>query len=340
MRVVKSIVPETHPSTQNPQWSSVHHDVSSDLDEHREIIVLEPEDAGMRLDAFMAKKRPEHSRTRWQEWIRDGYVSVNGVVTSVLNYRLPVHAVCTLAALPAPKVCDMTPHPMGLRVYYEDADLLVIEKPAGLVVHPGNGTHDPTLIHGLLAQCSDLSGIGGVQKPGLVHRLDKDTSGLMIIAKHDASHNALSKQFSERSVEKKYLAFVWGQPSPPFARIENLLARHPKHRTQQAVVQVGGREAITTYRTLITNGIMSVLECGLLTGRTHQIRVHCAHIGYPLIGDSVYGNGKGHSRQGLHAHRLRFQHPCQPKEINLTSPLPPDLQEVYQRIASGNGLGG
>ncbi len=329
---------EQYQPAQAEQWA-IDHDSSTDLALDGNTIMVENEDVGMRLDAFMAKKRPDHSRTRWQEWIREGYVSINNSPLCLINYRMPLHAQCTLAPLPKAIACDMTPHPMALRVYYEDCDLLVIEKPAGLVVHPGNGTHDPTLIHGLLAQCSDLSGIGGVQKPGLVHRLDKDTSGLMIVAKNDAAHHALSKQFAERTVEKKYLAFVCGQPSPPFGRIETLLGRHPRHRTQQAVVQEGGREAITTYRTLETNGMMSVLECGLLTGRTHQIRVHCAHIGYPLIGDSVYGNGKWHTRQGLHAYRLRFQHPCQPKEINLTSPLPPDLQEVYQRITSGKKRG-
>ena len=225
---------------------------------------------------------------------------------------------------------------MALTVYYEDGDLLVIEKPVGLVVHPGNGTHEPTLIHGLLAQCSDLSGIGGVQKPGLVHRLDKDTSGLMIVAKNDVAHQGLSQQFAQRTLEKKYLAFVWGQPSPPFGRIATLLGRNPQKRTQQAVVQIGGKEAITTYRTVRTNGTMSVLECGLLTGRTHQIRVHCAHLKHPVMGDSLYGNGRGHPRQALHAHQLRFQHPCSGEEMDFTSPLPQDLQELWDRIGGGN----
>ena len=303
-----------------------------ELESDSDAMIVDSEHTGMRLDAFISKMRPEHSRTRWQEWIREGYITVDQCQTLSLNHRLKSGATCTIAPLPAAKMCDLTPCPMNLMVYYEDNDLLVIEKPVGLVVHPGNGTREPTLIHGLLAQCSNLSGIGGVQKPGLVHRLDKDTSGLMIVAKNDMAHQGLSRQFEERLLEKQYLAFVWREPSPPFERIETLLGRNPRHRTQQAVVKTGGKQAITTYRTLRSNGAMSVLECGILTGRTHQIRVHFAHIHHPLLGDSVYGNGAGHTRQALHAHRLRFQHPCTGVEIDITSPLPPDLQTLWDII--------
>ncbi len=313
-------------------YSEATHDVPIDDESEWDSIPVDSEHAGMRLDAFISKMRPEHSRTRWQDWIRQGHILVGDVPIRALNHRLKMGTICCIASLPEPEMCDLTPCPMNLTVYYEDSDLLVIEKPVGLVVHPGNGTREPTLIHGLLAQCTDLSGIGGVQKPGLVHRLDKDTSGLMIVAKIDSAHQGLSRQFAERSLEKQYLAFVWRQPSPPFGRIENLLGRNPRHRTQQAVVQTGGKLAITTYRTLRSNGAMSVLECGLLTGRTHQIRVHCAHIHHPLLGDSVYGNGAGHSRQALHAHRLRFTHPCTGVSMDITSPLPPDLQGLWDAI--------
>lgn len=292
--------------------------------------------SGLRLDLALTELHPLHSRTRWQALIRQGYVSIDGVVVAQPNHRVSEGSNCVVMDLPEPSLCDLAPHPMNLHVHYEDSDLLVIEKPVGLVVHPGNGTTEPTLIHGLLAQCTDLSGIGGVQKPGLVHRLDKDTSGLMIIAKNDRAHKGLSKQFEERALEKKYLAFVVGEPRPSFGRVDTLLARHPEKRLQQAVVQKGGKQAITTYRTLKSNGKISVLECGLLTGRTHQIRVHCAYLKHPLLGDTLYGRGTGHHRQALHAHRLRFAHPVTGCIIALTSPLPPDLQTLWDHMDDTN----
>ncbi len=295
----------------------------------KDVFIVTPETSGCRLDVFLTAMRPLHSRTRWQEWIRQGYIAIDSVAVLQPNYRLSLGSTCMIMDLPQSVPCDLTPHPMNLHVHYEDSDLLVIEKPVGLVVHPGNGTSAPTLIHGLLAQCTDLSGIGGVQKPGLVHRLDKDTSGLMIVAKNDQAHQGLSQQFAERSMEKKYLAFVVGQPMPSFGRIDTLLGRHPEKRLQQAVLQYGGKQAITTYRTVKSNGKISVLECGLLTGRTHQIRVHCAHLKHPLLGDSVYGRGVGHTRQALHAYRLRFSHPLRHQIIELTSPLPADLQGLW-----------
>ena len=297
-----------------------------------DILIIAPEYSGYRLDVFLTEMHPLHSRTRWQEWIRQGYVIIDSVPVLQPNYRVALGSTCRVMDLPEPVPCDLTPHPMNLHVHYEDSDLLVIEKPVGLVVHPGNGTSAPTLIHGLLAQCADLSGIGGVQKPGLVHRLDKDTSGLMIVAKNDQAHQGLSRQFAERSMEKKYLAFVVGQPTPSFGRIDTLLGRHPEKRLQQAVLLHGGKQAVTTYRTVKTNGKISVLECGLLTGRTHQIRVHCAHLKHPLLGDSVYGRGTGHTRQALHAHRLRFCHPVTGSIMELTSPLPQDLQELWDKM--------
>ena len=291
--------------------------------------------AGMRLDMVMMDMRPPHSRTRWQEWIRQGYVRIDGVRIIQPNHRVSKASTCIIDPLPQPTLCDLTPYPMNLQVHYEDRDVLVIEKPVGVVVHPGHGTTEPTLIHGLLAQCHDLSGIGGVQKPGLVHRLDKDTSGLMIVAKNDIAHQGLSQQFAQRSLEKKYLAFVVGKPCPSFGRIDTLLGRHPEKRLQQAVVHRGGKQAITTYRTLKSNGSVSVLECGLLTGRTHQIRVHCAYLKHPLLGDGLYGRGQGHHRQALHAHRLRFSHPITGCTIELVSPLPKDLQELWDHMDDG-----
>lgn len=291
------------------------------------------EHEGMRMDALLATLRPMHSRTRWQEWIQGGYIFLGEQVVQRSNHRVVAGTLCRIAPLPEARPCDLTPCPMDIGVHYEDEDLLVIEKPAGLVVHPGAGTHEPTLIHGLLAQCTHLSGIGGVQKPGLVHRLDKDTSGLMLVAKNDGSHQGLSQQFAQRSLEKKYLAFVHGQPCPPFGRLETLLGRDSRHRLKQAVVTTGGREAITTYRTLETKGDVSLLECGLLTGRTHQIRVHCAHMKHPLLGDALYGHGRGHHRQALHAHRVRFSHPRTGQEMAFTSPLPEDLQKMWEALA-------
>jgi 23S rRNA pseudouridine1911/1915/1917 synthase len=228
----------------------------------------------------------------------------------------------------------LTPVPMALSIVHEDDSVLVLDKPWGLVVHPGAGTHDPTLVHGLLAHSAQWSLCGGEHKPGIVHRLDKDTSGLMVVAKTDAAHRHLSAQFAARSVEKKYWAFVWGTPAPPFGRMEQPLGRDLRNRLRQAVDLVHGRPALTRYRTLASQDAISLLECDLMTGRTHQIRVHCAWLGHPLLGDGLYGHGHGHSRQALHSRSLAFDHPASGKRMHFEAPLAADLIPLYQRVGA------
>jgi len=283
-----------------------------------------------RLDRFLSRIWPEYSRTRWQTFIRQGYVFLDDKGIQDPSFHVTQGQECTVIDLPKVEVSSLTPQPMHLKVYFEDEDILVLDKPPGLVVHPGAGHHEKTLVHGLLAHCKDLSGISGIQKPGIIHRLDKDTSGLMVIAKTDAAHQNLCRQFMERSVTKVYWAFVSGILKPSFGKLETLIGRDPRHRQRQAVVLKQGKMAITGYRTLKTSVAISLLECRLYTGRTHQIRVHCAHLGHPLLGDTTYGLGKGHSRQALHARFLSFKHPKNHQNLSFESPLPPDLEGLYQ----------
>lgn len=283
-----------------------------------------------RLDLFLSRINPQWSRTRWQAFIRKGCVFVNDTLVLDPSERVMQGQVCEVAELPKAEPSTLVPHAMALTVCYEDEDILVLDKPAGLVVHPGAGNHEKTLVHGLLAHCTDLSGISGIQKPGIIHRLDKDTSGLMVIAKNDGAHHNLCHQFMERSVTKRYWAFLSGLLKPSFGKVETLIARDPRNRQRQAVVSQQGKIALTGYRTLKTSGSTSLVECRLYTGRTHQIRVHCAHLGHPLLGDVIYGSGKGHSRQALHARFLGFKHPKTQQELSFESPLPPDLEALYQ----------
>ncbi|MGH6802389.1 MAG: RluA family pseudouridine synthase, partial [Methyloceanibacter sp.] len=240
-------------------------------------------------------------------------------------------------------------------VVYEDDTLIVIDKPAGFVVHPGAGHAAGTLVNALIAHCGmSLSGIGGVARPGIVHRLDKDTSGLMVVAKTDQAHRALAAQFADHGrtgeLERGYLALVWGAPSRPYGTIDAAIGRHPTSRTKMAVLPAKGREAVTHWRVVETFGrkdapIASLIECTLETGRTHQVRVHLAHIGHPLIGDPLYGQGfksklrklpeplRGKlalDRQALHAARLAFAHPVTGTLLKFNSPLPADLAEIVE----------
>ena len=284
----------------------------------------------LRIDLFLSRVGAQWSRTRWQTFIRQGYVLLDQCVVQDPSLRVIQGQWCEVAELPKPEPYTLVPYPMSFTVHYEDEDILVLDKPAGLVVHPGAGNHEKTLVHGLLAHCKDLSGISGIQKPGIIHRLDKDTSGLMIIAKTDAAHHGLCRQFMERSVTKVYWAFVFGILNPSFGKLETFIGRDPRYRQRQAVLSHPGKIAITGYRTLKTAHAVSLVECRLYTGRTHQLRVHCAHLGHPLLGDCVYGSGKGHSRQALHARSISFQHPVYYHHLSFESPLPPDLDVLYQ----------
>jgi len=313
----------------------------------------------MRLDRFLSAALPQLSRTRVQALIRCGQVSSRGATIEDAKYRVKPGECFELTVPPAAET-TLAPEAIPLDVVYEDDALIVIDKPAGLVVHPGAGQPAGTLVNALIAHCGkSLSGIGGVARPGIVHRLDKDTSGLMVVAKTDQAHRALAEQFADHGrtgeLERGYLALVWGAPSKPQGRIEAPIGRHPTSRTKMAVLPPEkGRHAVTYWRVVETYGhdkagpIASLLECQLETGRTHQVRVHLAHIGHPLIGDSLYGRGfksklkklpqaaqtklAALNRQALHAERLVFVHPVTETLLEFNSPLPADLAEIADTL--------
>jgi 23S rRNA pseudouridine1911/1915/1917 synthase len=311
---------------------------------------------GLRLDRFLSERLPELSRTRVQSLIKAGHVSSGGATIVDVKYRVKPGE---RFALDLPEVAPPEPRAeaIPLAVVYEDDALIVIDKPAGLVVHPGAGHAAGTLVNALIAHCGkSLSGIGGVARPGIVHRLDKDTSGLMVAAKTDKAHRALAAQFADHGrsgkLERGYLALVWGAPPRAHGTIDAAIGRHPASRTKMAVLPSSkGRAAVTHWRVIETFGhgkepIASLVECRLETGRTHQVRVHLAHIGHPLIGDALYGPGfksklrklpeplrrklAALPRQALHAARLAFVHPLTGTLLKFNSPLPPDLSEVVE----------
>jgi 23S rRNA pseudouridine1911/1915/1917 synthase len=304
------------------------------------------EDAGQRLDRVLQHHLPEMSRSRFKQLILAGAVTWEGAVQ-----RDPARRVQAGQhfAIVIPEPADPVPaaQPMPLAIRFEDEHLLVIDKPAGLVVHPAPGNPEGTLVNALLAHCGEsLAGIGGVRRPGIVHRLDKDTSGLLVVAKTEPAHRALSRDFAGRRIERAYSAFVWGVPVPAAGEISGNIGRSQTNRKKMAVVAAGrGKPATTRYRVEQRFGDHAALiECRLLTGRTHQIRVHLAHNGHPLIGDPVYGTRAGRAvasrgpagaaiagfpRQALHARLLGFTHPATGEKLSFESPLPADMAELY-----------
>lgn len=304
-------------------------------------------DKGVRLDRFLANAAPELSRNRLKQLIEAGRLVAGGRTITEPSYRVKPGETFTLSV---PEVQAATPKAQAipLSVLYEDADLLVIDKPAGLVVHPAPGNPDRTLVNALIHHCGEsLSGIGGVARPGIVHRLDKDTSGLLIAAKNDLAHRALSAQLASRKLKRVYLALVHGVPVPASGKIDRPIGRHPKHRKKMAVLRSGGRAAQTHYRVVKRFGkLASLVECRLMTGRTHQIRVHLAHLGHPLIGDPVYGGRRlaaklpapaaqalaAFPRQALHAHVIGFDHPRGGKRLDFESTLPRDFEDLMQSL--------
>jgi 23S rRNA pseudouridine1911/1915/1917 synthase len=315
---------------------------------------VEPGEAGTRLDAWLAVRAPNFSRSRLKALIQAGQVSIDGAALDNPSRRITpgelVEVIVPLAAAPEP-----TPEPIPLAIVYEDEDLIVIDKPAGLVVHPGAGHETGTLVNALIAHCGDsLSGIGGVKRPGIVHRLDKNTSGLLVVAKNDAAHRGLSAQFAdhgrEGSLLREYDALVWGIPNPHIGTVDAPLNRDSRNRQKQAAVTSGGRRAITHFevRERFGGATASLLVCRLETGRTHQIRVHMAHIGHPLVGDRTYGAGfltkaeklpaelraqvKAFPRQALHARLIRFQHPRTGRRLQFEAKWPADLTDLIDRF--------
>jgi 23S rRNA pseudouridine1911/1915/1917 synthase len=306
-------------------------------------------DAGQRLDRVLAQHLPLLSRTRLKRLIETGQVTREGAVLRDPSQRVRYDQNFVVIL---PRIEDAAPvaQPIALDIRFEDAHLIVIDKPAGMVVHPAPGNPDGTLVNALLAHCGvSLSGIGGVRRPGIVHRLDKGTSGLMVVAKTEEAHHALSRDFAARRIDRAYIAFVWGVPSVPAGEIAGNIGRSGVNRKKMAVVaHEKGKPAITRYRVeRAFDGYAAQIECRLATGRTHQIRVHFAHLGHPLIGDPVYGTPAGRSvartgpggvqiaafpRQALHARLLGFTHPVEKRPVQFESSLPADLRDLAHSL--------
>ena len=312
---------------------------------------VEPGEAGGRLDALLARRAARFSRSRLKALIKAGQVRVGGQACVDPNRRLRAGDEVEVTVPPA-EVAAPRGENIPLSILYEDDDLIVIDKPPGLVVHPGAGQAAGTLVNALIAHCgASLSGIGGVRRPGIVHRLDKDTSGVLVVAKNDAAHRALSAQFADHgrtgSLRREYDALVWGVPKPHIGTVDAPLDRDIRNRRKQAVAQSGGRRAITHYAVREEyRGYAALVTCRLETGRTHQIRVHMAHLGHPLVGDRLYGGGfltkaealppelkagvKAFQRQALHARLLRFEHPRSGEPLQFEADWPTDLTDLIE----------
>lgn len=280
----------------------------------------------IRLDQFLAREVPRFSRSRLQALIRNRNITLNGAPARPKDFVRPGDRI--QISEPPPEKIDSLPEAIPLDVLYEDEELIVINKPAGLVVHPGAGQREHTLVNALLYHFPKLSGIGGKERPGIVHRLDKETSGCMVVAKTDEAHRGLAGQFAERVVDKTYLALVAGKLRKSAGTIEEKIGRHPVHRKRMAVGTRRGRPAKTEYRVLGSSDKVSLIECKLHSGRTHQIRVHLHHLGHPVLGDKVYGGKFANSfpRQMLHAWKLGFQHPESGEWKTFQAPMPTDFE--------------
>ncbi|MGQ0548064.1 MAG: RluA family pseudouridine synthase [Armatimonadota bacterium] len=307
--------------------------------------MVEGPDEGRRLDAYLAARLPELSRTRLQGLIAAGHVVLGGRpvrpaggsrtarVRPSDRLRAGDHLDIEIPPLPAASAA-LQPEAIPLTVVYEDDALLVVDKPAGMTVHPGAGRTSGTLVHAVLAHCPDLPRIGGADRPGIVHRLDKDTSGLLVVAKTEVAGRGLQAQIQSRRARREYLALVHGRLRRPSGVIDAPIGRDPRHRTRMAVV-ASGRHAVTHYRVAETFEDATLLEVRLDTGRTHQIRVHLAHLGHPVVADPVYGrrpNPWGMRRQALHARTLAFTHPISGAALTFRAPLPADFEEVLRAL--------
>ena len=304
---------------------------------------LDAAHAGWRLDRALAAAVPTLSRERMKALIKSGAVVSGG--TEIRDPALKVQGEEALRiAVPEPRPAHNEPQNIPLNIVFEDDHLLVVDKPAGLVVHPAAGNFDRTLVNALLHHCTGkLSGIGGVARPGIVHRIDKDTSGLLVVAKTDVAHEGLAKQFAAHSIGRRYLAIVNGVPKASHGTVDAALARSSANRKKIAIVESGrGKRAITHWKRLEILEDAALVECRLETGRTHQVRVHMASIGHPLVGDPVYGRSGGthgkilkelqFQRQALHAAALEFVHPATKRRLSFSSPMPPDMQELFNAL--------
>jgi 23S rRNA pseudouridine1911/1915/1917 synthase len=288
-------------------------------------LLVPANEAKLRLDQFLAKLLPEFSRSRLQQLIRDGFVRLNNKTS---RPRQIVRGGDKIELTePALEKIETLPESIPLEILFEDDDLIVINKPPGLVVHPGAGHREHTLVNALLNHCETLSGIGGKERPGIVHRLDKETSGCLVVAKNDATHRELSEQFAARTVEKIYLALVAGKLPKTAGVIEGKIGRHPVHRQRMSAATPRGRAAKTEYRLVRSSDRATLIECRLHSGRTHQIRVHLHHLGHPVLGDKVYAPrlAKDFPRQMLHGWKLGFRHPRTEEWKSFEAPLPDDF---------------
>ena len=320
------------------------------------IIEIAEAETGERIDRLIARRLPALSRSRVKALIEAGRLSVEGATINEPSTRVKA---CQSYLLSVPEPTQALPEAQALplEILHEDAALLVLDKPAGLVVHPAPGNPDHTLVNALLAHCGgDFAGIGGVRRPGIVHRLDKDTSGLMVVAKTEAAHHALTAQFAARAIDRRYRALVWGRLLPPaggdWGEIAGNIGRSPRNRKKMAVLPRDGKPAVTRYKLerLLAGGTVSMITCRLLTGRTHQIRVHLASRGHPLLGDPLYGRARpaaqsalaararqavdGFRRQALHAERLGFAHPDDGRQMVFESAPPADLLGLIAGLES------
>ncbi|MEC9487973.1 MAG: RluA family pseudouridine synthase [Halanaerobium sp.] len=307
------------------------------MEENFEIEYIQVEEGikDIRLDKYLADKIPGLSRSYLQTLIKDGQVLVGG------EEQKPSYRVSTgeevKVTIPPPKEMELEPEQMELDILYEDEDLIVINKKPGLVVHPAPGNYDSTLVNALLYHCDDLSGIGGVQRPGIVHRLDKDTTGVIVVAKNDHTHRALRKQFKTREVEKKYLAVVHGYLTHKRGKIVAPIGRDPNDRKKMAVSK-DGREAISIYQVVEELAGYSNLEIEIKTGRTHQIRVHLSYLNHPVVGDKKYSSHPvppGINRQLLHAWKLSLRHPGTGRLLTIEAPIPGDMEGFLKEMRKG-----
>lgn len=292
---------------------------------------INEEETGLRIDKFLADANPDWSRSQIQDWIKNDLVLVNGKVIKS-NYKLRLNDEIAVTEKPVEEI-DLVAQDLGIEIYYEDKDVAIVYKPKGMVVHPAPGHPDGTLVNGLMYAITDLSGINGEIRPGIVHRIDKDTSGLLMIAKNDIAHRGLVDQLVDKSVTRKYTALVHGVIPHEFGTIDAPIGRNQKDRQEMAIVD-NGKHAVTHFNVLETFDKYTLVECVLETGRTHQIRVHMKHIGFPLVGDPKYGPKKTMDigGQALHAGVLGFEHPVTGEYIERSAPLPQYFKELLTKL--------
>ncbi|WP_025092548.1 RluA family pseudouridine synthase [Bacillus safensis] len=299
-------------------------------------IAVSEEQTSERLDKFLSTTEPEWSRTQVQQWVKDGLIEVNGKQVKA-NYKVQAGDQIKVE-IPDPEALDVEAESMDLDIYYEDADVLVVNKPRGMVVHPAPGHVSGTLVNGLMAHCKDLSGINGVMRPGIVHRIDKDTSGLLMVAKNDMAHESLVNQLVAKTVTRKYTAVVHGIIQHDTGTIDAPIGRDKKDRQSMTVTKENAKQAVTHFDVIERFKDFTVVECRLETGRTHQIRVHMKYIGYPLAGDPKYGPRKTVDFNGqlLHAGVLGFDHPRTGEYIEFTAPIPADMQAFIDSLRNND----